>query len=72
MLWALSDRFVDEVIEVYRSRELAERALRRVLRDEPEWEGMMEIVPVPLESSHWRPKGRPVQAPRCRRGILRS
>ena len=32
MLWALSDRFVDEVIEVYRSREQAERALRRVLR----------------------------------------
>ena len=66
MLWALSDRFVDEVIEVYRSRELAERALRRVLRDEPEWEGMMEIVPVPLESSHWRPKGRPARVPRCR------
>ena len=39
MLWALADRFVDEVIELYRSREQAERALHNVLRDEPEWEG---------------------------------
>ena len=70
MLWALSDRFVDEVIELYRSREQAERALRNVLRDEPEWEGMMEIVPVPLGSSHWQPKGRPVRAPRCRHWVL--
>ncbi len=31
MLWALADRFVDEVIEFYRSREQAERALRAVL-----------------------------------------
>ena len=30
----------------------------------------MEIVPVPLGSSHWRPKGRPVRAPRCRRWDL--
>ena len=28
MLWALADHFVDEVIELYRSREQAERALR--------------------------------------------
>lgn len=68
MLWALSDRFVDEVIELYRSRELAERALRNVLRDEPDWEGMMEVVPVPV--GHWRPKGRPVRTPRCRRWDL--
>jgi len=66
MLWGLADRFVDEVVEIYRSRELAERALHKVLRDEPEWEGMMEVVPVPLASSHWRPKGRPVRAPRCK------
>jgi hypothetical protein len=36
MLWALADRFVDEVIELYRSREQAERALRAVLADEPD------------------------------------
>jgi hypothetical protein len=67
MQWGLADHFVNEVVQVYRSRELAQRALDNVLRDEPEWEGMMEVVPVPLASSHWSPKGRPVWAPRCRR-----
>jgi hypothetical protein len=68
MLWGLADHFVDEVIELYRSREQAERALDNVLNDEPEWEGMMEVVPVPLPSDgHWAPKGRPVRKPRCRR-----
>ena len=47
MLWALADRFVGEVIELYRSREQAERALRAVLVDEPDWTGMMEVVPCP-------------------------
>jgi hypothetical protein len=65
-LWGLADRFVDEVVAVYRSRELAERALRTMLRDEPEWEGMIEVVPLPGASSHWRPKGRRVRASRCR------
>ena len=68
MLWGLADRFVDEVIELYRSREQAERALRNVLTDEPEWEGMIEVVPVPpAEPPHWHPRGRRVRAPRCRR-----
>jgi hypothetical protein len=67
MLWALADRFVDEVIELYRSREQAERALRAVLADEPDWTGMMEIVPVPFDP-HWRPKGKPVRRPRCAEG----
>ena len=67
MLWGLADHFVDEVIQTYRSREQAERALGRVLDDEPEWEGMMEIVPVALPGDgHWAPKGKPVRAPRCR------
>lgn len=67
MLWGLADRFVDEVIRVYRSREQAERALAAVLRDEPEWEGMMEVVPLPDPCrSHWAPPGRPVRRPRCR------
>jgi len=68
MLWALADRFVDEVIETYRSREQAERALENVLRDEPEWEGMMEVVPY-LPQRPCRPRGRPVRAPRCRRHV---
>jgi hypothetical protein len=66
MLWALADRFVDEVIQVYRSREQAERALRAVLADEPGWAGMMEIVPVPPADRHWRPRGKPVRRSRCR------
>ena len=68
MLWGLADHFVDEVIETYRSREQAERALDNVLNDEPEWEGMIEVVAVQLPSvGHWAPKGRPVWQPRCRR-----
>jgi hypothetical protein len=67
MLWGLADHFVDEVIELYRSREQAERALRAVLSDEPDWAGKMEIVPVRLtRDRHWRPKGRRVRRPRCR------
>jgi hypothetical protein len=59
MLWGLADKFVDDLIEVYRSREQAEWALRRVLADEPEWEGMMQVVPVPLLSRRdWAPSGR--------------
>jgi hypothetical protein len=66
MLWGLADRFVDEVVAVYRSRELAERALNKMLRDEPEWEGMIEVVPVAGQPSHWRPRGRRIRAHRCR------
>ena len=67
MLWGLADHFVEEVIELYRSREQAERALGAVLADEPEWEGMIEIVPLPLPIHRdWAPKGRPVRRPRCR------
>jgi hypothetical protein len=66
MLWGLADYFVDEVISIYRSREQAERALARILRDEPQWEGMMEVVPVCRQACpHWRPRGRSVRAPRC-------
>ena len=65
MLWALADRFVDEVIQLYRSREQAERALRAVLADEPDWTGMMEVVPVALSDPHWQPKGKLVRRPRC-------
>lgn len=71
MLWGLADHFVDEVIELYRSREQAERALRGVLADEPDWAGMMEVVPVPVSlDGHWRPKGRAVWKPRCREFLL--
>jgi hypothetical protein len=67
MQWGLTDRFVDEVIQVYRSRAQAERALARVLADEPEWEGMIEIVPLsPADHCRWFRKARPVQLASCR------
>ena len=67
MMWGLSDRFVDEVIQVYRSRERAEIALAAVLADEPEWEGMIEIVPIPQQCDRdWLPRGGPARRPRCR------
>jgi hypothetical protein len=51
MVWGLTDRFVGEVIAFYPSREQAVRALKAVLRDEPEWEGMLEVVSVPERRS---------------------
>jgi hypothetical protein len=72
MLWGLTDKFVDDLIEVYRSREQAERALRAVLADEPEWEGMLAVVPVPLLSGrHWAPKGRRLAHRPCRTRVSR-
>jgi hypothetical protein len=35
-----------EVIEFYASREQAEAALKDVLTDEPQWEGLYGVVPV--------------------------
>ena len=58
MLWALADRFVGE------------RALRAVLVDEPDWTGMMEVVPVPLSDPHWQPKGKPARRPHCQDPFL--
>ena len=67
MLWGLTDHFVSEVIQVYRSRTRAERALAAVLADEPEWEGMIAVVEIPQSCDRdWQPKGRPVWRPRCR------
>ncbi len=67
-MWGLADHFVDEVIQVYGSRKQAEKALHAVLRDEPDWAGMMEVVPViPTTTPHWSPRGRRVWQPRCRR-----
>jgi hypothetical protein len=44
--WGLADFFVDELIEVYPSRAAAERALHKVLGDEPDWKGMLAVLPV--------------------------
>jgi hypothetical protein len=47
MVWGLTDHFVGQVVAFYASREQAERALKSVLKDEPEWTGMIEVVSVP-------------------------
>jgi hypothetical protein len=57
MLWGLADYFVEQVIAVYPTRDQAVRALKLMLRDEPEWEGMIEVVPVQER-----------RRPRCGRG----
>ena len=68
MVWGLADRFVDEVIEVYLTREQAEQALRTVLADEPDWEGMLEVVPLGLPACRdWGPRGKRVRGP-CNTG----
>jgi len=64
MVWGLSDRFVNEVIAFYPSKTQAARALQKVIHDEPEWEGMLEVVlvperrrePAPCRGTH-RPRG---------------
>ena len=65
MVWGLTDRFVDEVIAFYPSRAQAVRALKDVIRDEPEWEGMLEVVPVPSAAAARR-RARVAHRPRGR------
>jgi hypothetical protein len=66
MLWGVRDRYVGEVIAVYGSRGEADGALRKMLRDEPEWEGMIEVVAV-AERRRCLPRCRRVRRPRCTR-----
>jgi hypothetical protein len=64
MLWGVSDRYVGEVIAVYRTRDEAVRALKQMLADEPEWEGMLEVVGV-AERRRCLPRCRRIRRPRC-------
>ena len=66
MLWGVKDRYVGEVIAVYGSRGEADGALRKMLRDEPEWEGMIEVVEV-ADRRRCLPRCRRVRRPRCAR-----
>ena len=65
MLWGLNDRYVDEVIAVFGTREEAARALKAMLRDEPEWNEMIEVVAV-QERGRCLPRCRRVRRTRCR------
>jgi hypothetical protein len=64
MLWGVSDRYVGEVIAVYRTHDEAARALKEMLTDEPEWEGMLEVVAV-AERRRCLPRCRRVRRHRC-------
>jgi hypothetical protein len=45
------------MIELYADRAVAERALCRVLRDEPTWTGFVRVVEFPLiEVPVWNPR----------------
>jgi hypothetical protein len=66
MLWGLTDRYVDELIAVYRTREEAVRARKTMIADEPAWAGMIDVVTVP-DRRRCLPRCRKVRAPRCRR-----
>jgi hypothetical protein len=46
------------------------RVRRAVLADEPDWTGMMEVVPFPLSDPHWQPNGKPVRRARCQDPFL--
>jgi hypothetical protein len=48
IFWGLADFSVVEVVEVYPSREDAERTHCTVLGDEPQWEGMLAVLSVTL------------------------
>jgi hypothetical protein len=66
VVWGLADYFIDELIGIYRSREEAERALAAILADEPQWEGMIEVVRIPSGHCGWAAAGSLVRQPRCR------
>jgi hypothetical protein len=48
ILFGLADYQVQEIIEFYASREVAEETLRQVLVDEPAWIAILEIVEIEL------------------------
>jgi hypothetical protein len=66
MLWGVRDCYVDEVVAVYATRDEAVRALATMLRDEPEWNGMLDVVAV-AERRRCLPRCRRVRRPRCGR-----
>jgi hypothetical protein len=51
VLYALLDRRLDELIEFFPSLEKAEEVLQAVLRDEPQWAGTLDVLPVELSTS---------------------
>jgi hypothetical protein len=46
--WGIHDRSVRQVVELFSSRDEAERTLEEILGDEPEWASILEVVPLDL------------------------
>jgi hypothetical protein len=51
ILWGLADHQVEEFVEVFARHADAEKMLREWLSDEPQWEAILEVVPLELEFS---------------------
>ena len=46
--YGIADARLDEVVELYTTRERAEAELAEVLADEPDWRDVLSVVPVIL------------------------
>jgi hypothetical protein len=51
LLYALRDRSVGELIELFPSRQKAEKTLEEILSDEPQWRELLDVLPVEFEVS---------------------
>jgi len=53
-LYALVEAGDPEAIDVYLSEHEAQRALDACLGDEPDWRGLLHVIPIELEASDSR------------------
>lgn len=53
IFWGLVETELQEAVELFGSREEAEAALAAVLRDEPDWSGLVSIEPIEFLGLSW-------------------
>lgn len=53
IVWGLVETKLQEAVELFVSRDDAETALEAVLRDEPEWEGLVVLEPIEFGGVSW-------------------
>ncbi len=53
IFWGLIETELQEAVELFAERADAEAALADVLRDEPDWEGLVVVEPVELTGIEW-------------------
>lgn len=53
IFWGLVETELQEAVELFADRADAAAALADVLRDEPEWEGLVVVEPVELVGISW-------------------